>query len=317
MQAFGADDWKEIKSYDRAQNIVWEMLRYEGEGDKKIWLEEEEANNLTEWLFGYFPYRRMHPQQIQMIKTRENRLKREAAAAEEADAEGEDVNEEPAPTIGAGTIVGIGEVVTEHVEEEEEEEDISTSMGFPTTASTTTTSATPEGNAVGEKDNAAPPNNGEEALQSATSTQPSEAPTIEDHSHNTPQEEILPQEERPHQVPPTESVVCYENSSAPCEPLELTPVQNKSPVPSDSTSGTATNDADAARTYTSSAAAAESVDKSAQAEAPLRGRSCVARFFHTGPLKMDFKFVYGFAAISSSRFCTFWLETDADDLIDI
>lgn len=47
-----------------------------------------------------------------------------------------------------------------------------------------------------------------------------------------------------------------------------------------------------------------------------RGRSQVARFFHTGAFKVadDGTFVYGFAAISSSRFCTCWLEADdADD----
>ena len=46
-----------------------------------------------------------------------------------------------------------------------------------------------------------------------------------------------------------------------------------------------------------------------------RGRSQVARFFHTGSFKVadDGTSVYGFAAISSSRFCTYWLMAEDTD----
>jgi hypothetical protein len=261
--------WKEITSYDRAQTIFWEMLRYESNSEALTWMSEDEANSCTEWLFGYFPYRPMSDKQLAVVKSRaafeeEAEAEEEEEEAEVDDGDAEEDQEAGHRMVGAGVIVGVGEIIKTQKIHEGEEIDLIEE----------------------EKDN-------EEA-------EPSEEVVLV--------EEAEPDFDAAERAQPPKQATSSSSKKAKGKTGSTVSVPE-----SVATIATAT--------ATSASGEASGVDEAAVAananEVPAvepRGRSQVARFFHTGAIRLtyDTTFVYGFAAISSSRFCTYWIE--AEDL---
>ncbi len=313
MQRFGGtSSWKEITSYDRAQTILWEMLRYEGNSETKTWMSEDEANSCTEWLFGYFPYKPMSDQQLRAIMA-SKALEKAAWQARhgQQDEQEEEVveEEEEAEAVvrmpGAG-VVGVGErvrasrtihyrlvggeLIRDDVDDDEEEEHgyaMESLAPATTTSSTTTTSTTTANNdnaileeevlVVDENNNSAPP--------SSAPAPEAEGKTLAEDVHVVEMEPIQVSEVIIHEGQPN---VSGANSDSFKEEIILEEEEEVQPE------------------------CAPMVEEIAPEP---RGRSQVARFFHTGSFKVadDGTSVYGFAAISSSRFCTYWLVAEDTD----
>jgi hypothetical protein len=394
MQRFGGtSSWKEITSYDRAQTILWEMLRYEGNSETKTWMSEDEANSCTEWLFGYFPYKTMSDQQLRAIMASKALEKAawQARHGQQDEQEQEEVvetgneeeqEEEAVVRMPGAGVVGVGErvrasqtvhyrliggeLIRDDVDDDEEEEEHGYAMESlapaTTTSSTTTTSTTTttanndnaileeEVLVVDENNNSAPPSSAPapeaedktltedvhvvemEPIQVSEVIIHEGHPNVSGANNDSFKEEIILEEEeegvQPECEPMAEEIVVIEEAEPavgeelaqqPPEPTLNEPSEG-AVRPEESVTADAMN---AIATDASAAAEAEPpkpTDEAAEGEQEIapepRGRSQVARFFHTGSFKVanDGTFVYGFAAISSSRFCTYWLVAeDADD----
>jgi len=342
------------------------MVRYEGENDKKIWMSEEEADSCTEWLFGYFPYRPMRQDQLELIKQANQ------AEDEIEEAEAEERAVKTLQLSGRGVIVGVGEIIEECIqiesevayengadslEEEAVQVDDNVAVQLPPASQEENGSRTTEDKVEMELVQTEPTSEntfyeGEDASTSSSSNHSHEFVTTEpanvageENRHEGPENDELLEELFLKELEPEgeekleEETAAAEKPTPKPEPIieEGLPKQFTTPedgeystpynMPSMTSESSDVSEADTqsggmseavtqssdvvseATTQSSDiiSVAATEPDVNAEVQVGCWGRSQVARFFHTGEIMEGSTFLYGFAALTSSRFCTYWI----------